>query len=70
MEISVTKSQVVAPEEDAWIVADSSGAEVLSLSQVIHYKYLGIEMYDSMAKTCSERQNFIEKIIKKVIKTV
>ena len=54
--ISEKKSKVVAPVEDEWRVLNHEGDTVLSLKQVINYKYLGIPTYNTMFKTGVEKQ--------------
>ena len=54
--ISEKKSQVVAPVTDDWRVLNEEGEAVVSLKQVISYKYLGIQTYNTMFKTAVEKQ--------------
>ena len=61
MEINTSKdkSEVIAPDGevgDLWHVLDGRGLPILSLSQVLQYKYLGTTTLDSMYKTCVEKQ--------------
>ena len=53
------KSEVVSQSGsvgDAWDIVDTSGQVVLSLSQVINYKYLGSPVKETIYKTCLEKQ--------------
>ena len=54
--ISIKKSKIISSKDDAGIVADQYGDEVLSLERVIMYKYLGIEMYSTMYRTGVNKQ--------------
>ena len=54
--INCGKSNVISPEDHEWIISDNDSDSRLTLSQVSVYKYLGIMSYDSMFKTCSEKQ--------------
>ena len=61
MEINTAKdkSEVLSPdggEGDLWHVRDLNGEAVLSLKQVIRYKYLGITTMDSMFKIGVQKQ--------------
>jgi exonuclease III len=56
MSISISKSNVVSPSQDDVTVVDQYGEENLTLERVSMYKYLGLEMYKTMHKTCSEKQ--------------
>ena len=59
--ISVEKSQVISPEVGAWDLHDDSDNIVLSLDQVELYKYLGTWTYQSMYRTCVEKQKLSVK---------
>ena len=50
LEISEEKSQVISPSQDRWNIARNDGS-VISLKQVMHYKYLGIETFSKIFKT-------------------
>ena len=53
-----SKSEVLAQEGiegDSWDLLDNSGDIVLSLKQVIQYKYLGTDIFTSMSKTAREK---------------
>ena len=53
------KSEVISPDGDAgdlWQVMDGDGNTVLSLCQVLRYKYLGTTTMDSMHKIGTEKQ--------------
>ena len=53
------KSEVISPdgeEGDLWQVMDGDGNTVLSLCQVLKYKYLGTTTMDSMHKIGTEKQ--------------
>ena len=61
MEINTDKdkSEVISPDGDAgdlWQVMDGDGNTVLSLCQVLKYKYLGTTTMDSMRKISTEKQ--------------
>lgn len=56
MKISIGKSKVVSPSDDPYTVIDQYGEDVLTLERVVMYKYLGLETYNSMHKTGSEKQ--------------
>ena len=52
------KSEVLAQtgnEGDTWDLVDACGATILSLKQVMQYKYLGTQVYTTMAKTVREK---------------
>ena len=53
------KSEIISSvgnEGDFWDVKDDAGNSVLSLKQVIRYNYLGSPIFDSLHKTCNEKQ--------------
>ena len=53
------KSEVISQcgeEGDKWELSNAAGEVVLSLNQVIEYKYLGTQMLDTMYKTASAKQ--------------
>ena len=53
------KSEIVSQSGsvgDTWDVVDASGQVVLSLSQVLKYKYLGSPVKNTIFKTCLEKQ--------------
>ena len=54
--INCNKSQVLSPEDHDWTIFDLTHDESLTFQQVETYKYLGNWTYDSMYKTCSEKQ--------------
>ena len=61
MEINTSKdkSEVISPvgtEGDEWQVKDATGNLVLTLNQVVKYKYLGCPTMESMHKTSLEHQ--------------
>ena len=61
MEINTSrdKSEVISPvgnEGDEWEVKDAAGNSVLTLNQVVKYKYLGCPTMESMHKTSIEHQ--------------
>ena len=54
------KSEVVSQSGsvgDVWEVSDASGQVVLSLNQVLNYRYLGSPVFSTIFKTCVEKQN-------------
>ena len=53
--ISEEKSKVVAPSDDVWDVFGDEGL-VVSLEQVLQYKYLGMETFSSIYKTFMSKQ--------------
>ena len=52
--ISQEKSQVISPDDDAWELFGDDGVE-MTLKQVLHYKYLGVETFATMFKTCNAK---------------
>ena len=46
------KSEIVSPADDVWDIVGDDGEVSLTLRQVLHYKYLGLESYLSPAVTC------------------
>ena len=61
LSISVQKSQVISPADEAWEVVDEEGLAVLTLDQVEQYKYLGTWTYSSMYRTVVEKQKLCVK---------
>ena len=59
--ISVEKSQVVSPADEAWEIVNDDGLVTLTLDQVNLYKYLGTWTYGSMYKTVVEKQKLSVK---------
>ena len=56
LRISVSKSKVISPSDGPFSIIDELGDEVLSLEKVTVYKYLGIDVYNSVFKSGSEKQ--------------
>ena len=57
LEISVSKSNVVSPEDqEFWHILGQDNEVVLSLKSVLSYKYLGTETTLNMSSTASKRQ--------------
>ena len=56
------KSEVISPSDEEWVLFDDDGQVELSLRQVAEYKYLGLETYPSIVRTCLTKQ-------KKCVKT-
>ena len=56
MEISEEKSQIVSPDVSEWTLFDAVGSPVLSLKQVLQYKYIGTETHGSIFSTCSAKE--------------
>ena len=54
LQISQEKSQVISPADEVWELFGDEGVEV-AMKQVLHYKYLGVETYSTMFKTCSAK---------------
>ena len=54
--INCKKSQVLSPEDHDWTIFDLTQDDSLTFEQVEAYKYLGNWTYNSMYKTCSEKQ--------------
>ena len=52
--ISVEKSQVISPTTDVWELFDENG-QLISLKQVMEYKYLGLETFSTMFKIASAK---------------
>lgn len=50
------KSEVISPCDDPWDILNDDGDIELSLRQVLQYKYLGLESYLSIVKTCQKKQ--------------
>ena len=50
------KTEVISPDIDTWDILDDDGEVVLSLRQVLQYKYLGLESYLSIAETLKKKQ--------------
>ena len=55
LKISEEKSKVISPTEESWDLFDEGG-HVLSLAQVVQYKYLGVETFLSVFRTCAAKQ--------------
>ena len=53
--VSEEKSQVVSPAADYWEIFGEDGL-VASLKQVLEYKYLGLETFSSIFRTCATKQ--------------
>ena len=53
--ISEEKSQVVSPTADLWDIFGEDGL-VVSLKQAFEYKYLGVETFSSIFRTCAAKQ--------------
>ena len=62
--ISVEKSQVISPTTDVWELFDESG-QLISLKQVLEYKYLGLETFSTMFKIASAKQKKCINVAKK-----
>ena len=56
LSINCTKSQVLSPEDHDWTIFDLTPDDCLTFQQVESYKYLGNWTFNSMYKTCSEKQ--------------
>ena len=56
LSISVAKSKVISPSDGPFSVVDGFGDEVLSLEKVAVYKYLGIDVFNTIFKTGAEKQ--------------
>ena len=57
LEISISKSNVVSPEDqEVWDILDQQNEVVLSLKSVLSYKYLGTETTLQMGSTATMRQ--------------
>ena len=55
------KSEVISPGVDTWDITNEDGDIVLSLRQVLHYTYLGLESFHSISDTLKKKQ---EKSVK------
>ena len=64
LEISEEKSQVISPSQDRWNITSEDGS-VISLKQVLHYKYLGIETFSTIFKTICHQLKRCVTIAKK-----
>ena len=62
--ISEEKSKIMSPSNDTWDLFDEEGVKI-SLEQVIKYKYLGIESFLSMFRTCVAKRNKCVEVAKK-----
>lgn len=56
MKISVKKTKIISPEEENWDLLDDQGAVAMTLERVEHYRYLGSEMFQSMYKAGTTKQ--------------
>ena len=54
--ISTDKSQIVSPTNTEWQLFDDQRAPILSLKQVVSYKYLGTTTFGSMYRTSLNKQ--------------
>ena len=52
--ISQKKSQIISPSAEIWELFDEEG-QVIALKQVLQYKYLGVETFSTMFRTCSAK---------------
>ena len=60
--MSIKKSQVISPSDLSWDIFDSNGECIMSLKKVLQYRYLGMEMFQSMFKTgITKQQDTIKK---------
>jgi len=50
LDISEEKSQIISPKNKNWNLSMGDGSKI-SLKQVLHYKYLGIDTFSTMFKT-------------------
>ena len=65
MNISEKKSQVLSPSSDTWELHDEDGEVATCLEKVATYKYLGIDVFSTMAKTSGFKQSKAIKIARK-----
>ena len=57
MTISEKKSQVISPSCDTWDLHDDDGETFTCLEKVARYKYLGVDIFSTMARTSGFKQN-------------
>ena len=57
MLISTKKSQVISPSKDTWDLLDDEGNVYVSLDKVLSYKYLGVDIFNTMPRTSNFKQN-------------
>ena len=62
--VSEEKSQVISPTTDVWELFGEDGP-MASLKQVLEYKYLGLETYSTMFRTCSAKQKKCVSVAKR-----
>ena len=55
LDISEEKSKIISPADDSWDLIEGDGGRI-SLKQVVQYKYLGVETFNTMFKTCTAKQ--------------
>ena len=55
LSMSEEKSKVISPTDDSWDIPGDNGEE-FSLGQVVQYKYLGVETFRPMFRTCLAKQ--------------
>ena len=55
--ISKKKSKIISPAEDSWDLFSSEGEHIMSLEKVLQYRYLGMEIFQSMFRTGITKQH-------------
>ena len=65
LEINVSKSKIVSPSDENWVIAEDDGQAVLTLDQVELYKYLGTWTYSTIYRTVVEKQRLCVKTAQK-----
>ena len=60
--MSEKKSQIISPADESWEIFGRDGECIMSLKKVLQYKYLGLEVFQSMFKTgLTKQQDTIKK---------
>ena len=64
LKISEEKSKIISPTDDSWDLFEEDGQRT-SLKQVVQYKYLGVETFSSMFRTCAAKQKKCVSVAKR-----
>ena len=56
MQMSTKKSQVISPSKDTWDLFDDDGNVYVSLDKVLSYKYLGVDVFNTLTRTSNFKQ--------------
>jgi hypothetical protein len=57
MSLSGSKSEVISNLRDTWDLFGEDGQVYFSLSKVLHFKYLGVNIFPTMGRTCFSQQS-------------